>query len=182
MGNSFNSPLIKGLSEDVPVKLRPSVGKHVGLLLISLLLAAVSLWIGTSENWLGYVLAAFFGLGIPIAILQFVPGSSYLLIEREGLTVRNLYRNRYIPWKDIAEFFVVKTKYRGITTATLVAFNYSTTYDRTGFGRRLAKALGHCEGYLPDIYGQNAAELADYLNYRLMQSRARSNTATSKGA
>jgi hypothetical protein len=142
------------------------------------LLVAISLWMGRSGQWLGYVCAAFFGLGIAIAILQFIPGTSYLLIERDGLTVRNLYRNRHIAWQDVAEFFVVKMKSKGITTATLVAFNYSTTYDRTGFRRRLAKALGHCEGYLPDIYGQNAAELADYLNYRLMQSRSRSITAS----
>jgi hypothetical protein len=171
---SLHSTLIKGLSEEVAITLRPSAWKNVGLLVICTLLVAISLWMGRSGQWLGYLCAAFFGLGIAIAMLQFIPGTSYLLIERDGLTVCNLFRKSRTQWTDVEEFFVVKLKSKGITVRTMVGFNYSPSYDRARVGRAVATAVAGCEGALPDTYGQKAQELVEYLNYRLAQSRARS--------
>lgn len=129
---------------------------------------------GQSGERVGYLIAAFFALGIPIAILNFIPGASYLLIEHDGLTVCSLFRKGQILWNDVDEFFVVKLKQKGMTVHTMVGFNYSPSYDRTRTARAVVKALAECEGSLPDTYGQKAEELADYLNYRLAQSRASS--------
>jgi len=174
---SLHSTLIKGLSEEVAITLRPSAWKNVGLLVICTLLVAISLWMGRSGQWLGYLCAAFFGLGILVAILQFIPGASYLLIERDGLTLSNLFRKSRIQWTDVEEFFVVKLKSKGLTVRTMVGFNYSPSYKCSRMARTAAKALAQCEGSLPDTYTESPAELVDYLNYRLALSRARSVTA-----
>lgn len=132
---------------------------------------------GESGERVGYAIAAFFALGIAVAILQFIPGASYLMIERDGLTVCSLFRQSRILWSDIDEFFIVKMKKTGLTVHTMVGLNFSPSYDRSRVGRAIASRLAGCEGALPDTYGQKAEELVDYLNYRLAQSRARAHAA-----
>ena len=166
-----NTVLIKGLDSRTPITLRPSVAKSVFLLLVCLLLVAGGIWMVQTGEHRGYLVAGFFALGIPVAIINFIPGASYLLIEHDGLTVCSLFRKGQILWKDVDEFFVVKLKQTGLTVHTMVGLNFSPSYDRTRTARAIVKALAECEGSLPDTYGQKAEELADYLNYRLAQSR-----------
>ena len=167
-----NTILIKGADSRTPITLRPSVAKTVLLLLIALLFVAGGIWMGQTGERIGYLIAAFFALGIPVAIINFIPGASYLSIEHDGLTVCSLFRKGQILWEDVDEFFVVKLKQKGLTVHTMVGLNFSSSYDRTRTARAIVKALAECEGSLPDTYGQKAEELADYLNYRLAQSRA----------
>ncbi|MCI0352484.1 MAG: hypothetical protein L0Z53_23955 [Acidobacteriales bacterium] len=175
----MNPTLIKGVADTEPITLRPSLRKNLGLLVLCSLFVAGGIWMGKSGEWPGYLIAGFFGLGIPVAILNSLPGASYLIIERDGLTMCNLFRKNRTLWEDVDEFFVVKMKQNGLTTHTMVGFNYSPSYDRTRTARKVAKFLSQCEGALPDTYGQKPQEFADYLNYRLAQSRAHSTRLSS---
>ena len=136
----------------------------IWLLLICATFVIAGLWMGNSRGWVGYACAAFFALGIPIALIQLIPGSSFLKLEHNGLVVRSLFRESTILWQDVHEFFVVTLEQRGFTVNKMVGFNYVSTYDRSKIMRRLARGFAKCEGSLPDTYGMGAEELASMLN------------------
>ena len=63
--------------------LYPTKTKHFMLLLISLAFTAIGIWMGIDGKWMGFLCAAFFGLGILIFIIQLLPGSSYLRLYKD---------------------------------------------------------------------------------------------------
>ncbi|MHC4500212.1 MAG: PH domain-containing protein [Planctomycetota bacterium] len=100
-----------------------------------------------------------------------LPGSTYLRITEEGLTISNLFRKRLFPWDVIDEFRVVELKRRGVNVGKIVGFNFVQSYDRFAAGRRLARAINQCEVALPDDYGMKVEELAELLNSKLQEYR-----------
>jgi hypothetical protein len=132
---------------------------------------AMGLWFARSHRWIGYPLAGLFGLGIPVAIIMLLPGSTYLRIKEDGLTINNLFRKRLFPWDVIDEFLVVELKRRGVNVGTIVGFNFVQSYERFTSGRRFAKAVNQCEVALPDDYGMKVEELAELLNSKLQEYR-----------
>lgn len=116
------------------------------------------------ESWIGYLCAAFFALGIPVAIVQLLPGSTYLRISPDELSFVNMFRVTRIPWDVIDHFFVVALKQTGMTVHKLLGFNFVPSYDRSRIGRRVSSAIAQCEGALSDTYGKKAEELSDMLN------------------
>ena len=116
------------------------------------------------KGWIGYLCAGFFALGIPVAIVQMLPGSSYLRITDDGLSFASMFRVTNVPWNVIDHFFVVSMKQTGMTVHKMVGFNFVPSYDRAKTGRRISSAIAQCEGALPDTYGKKAEELADILN------------------
>jgi len=60
----------------------------------------------------------------------------------------------------------------------MVGFNFVPTYDRGRTARAVAKALGKCEGALPNTYGRKAEELARVLNAQLHAARAQQDSGT----
>ncbi len=129
----------------------------------------VGIWLAQDTGWIGYLCAGFFALGVPVAIIQLLPGSSYLRIADDGLSFANLYRETNIPWSAIDHFSVVTIKQTGITVNKMVGFNFVPTYEPAKIGRRISTAIAQCEGALPDTYGLTAEELADLLNERLAE-------------
>jgi hypothetical protein len=154
--------------------LYPKKSSAVWLLLGCSAFVVVGIWLGNREGWIGYAGAAFFALGIPVALIQLLPGSSYLQIDETGLTFSNLFRKTSVPWSDVDEFFVVTLKQSGLAVHKMVGFNYVPSYGRQLIGRRIAAAIGKCEGALPDTYGKSAEELALLLNSYLQIAKARS--------
>lgn len=153
------------------ITLYPKKSTALWLLLICSLFVAAGIWIAPSKGWMGYLIAAFFGLGIPVAIVQLLPSSAYLQLNDESIAFCCLFRKTSIPWEVIDDFFVVTMRQSGLTIHEMVGFNYVQSYDRTRVGRALAKAISKCEGALPDTYGMRAAELAELLNARLLSRR-----------
>jgi hypothetical protein len=151
--------------------LYPKASKALLLLLISAAFVAIGLWLGSDGEWMGYLCAAFFGLGIPVALVQLVPGSGFLRIEADGFTFASLFRKHSLRWSDIDCFYVVTLRNHGMKTMDMVAFNYSPTYDRMRTARAFAKVIAGAEGALPDTYGRKASALADLLNIRLHEAR-----------
>jgi hypothetical protein len=144
--------------------LYPKKSSAVCLLLICSVFVAGGIWAARSGNWIGYLVASFFGLCLPVALIQLLPGSSYLAIDDTGITVCNLFRKTSIPWSVIGEFHAVTLTHHGLRVHKMVAFNFMPSYDGARLGRRLARLIGGCEGALPDTYGKSAEELAEFLN------------------
>ena len=144
--------------------LRPKKSSAIWLLLGCSLFVAAGLWMAQEKGWIGYLCAGFFALGIPVAIVQLLPGSTYLEIDEDGLSFANMFRVTKIPWNIVDEFFVVSLKQTGVTVHKMVAFNFIPSYDRSQIGRQISTAIAGCEGALPDTYGVKAEELAQSLN------------------
>lgn len=162
------------MTEDKPyLILRPKKTRAIWLLLGCGMFVAGGLWMAQDKGWIGYLCAGFFALGIPVAVVQLLPGSTYLRIADDGLSFANMFRITTIPWNVIDQFFVVTLKQTGMAVHKLVAFNFVPSYDRARLGRRISSAIAKCEGALPDTYGQKAEDLAEILNRCLGQFKER---------
>ena len=151
--------------------LYPKRSSAVGLFFCCSAFVAVGLWLGFGGEWLGFVCAGFFGLGIPVAVVQLIPGSTFLEIDDVGITYASLFRKTSIPWSAIDDFCVVTMKRTGVKVYEMVGFNFVPAYDRSTTGRSVSKVIAGCEGGLPDTYGMKAAELAAMLTSRLDEVR-----------
>jgi hypothetical protein len=107
-----------------------------------------------------YVCAAFFALGIPVALIQLMPGAGYLTLKNDGLICCSLFRKFEVKWEEVQGFGI-----RSFSHNNLVVFDYVPEFRPHATGRRWSKRLAGCEGALPDTYGFNAAELAGILNH-----------------
>lgn len=153
------------------VTLRPKKSSAIFLLLTCTAFVVLGVWMGASGQGPGYLCAAFFGLGMPLGVIQLLPGSGSLVIDAEGITFTHLFRKASLPWSAFDQFLVFTLRHSGLKVHEMVGFNYAPTYDRSKLGRAIARAVGTCEGALPDTYGKKAAERAALLNARLDAAR-----------
>lgn len=153
--------------------LYPKRSSAIGLLVLSLAFVAVGVWMGSSGRWEGWLCAAFFGLGVPIAVVQLMPGSTFLRIDADGITFTNLFRKTSLPWSAFQQFFVVTIRQTGLKVHDMVAFDFAPTHERARAARALSRAIAQCDGALPNTYGMKAQELAELLNARLRDARTR---------
>jgi len=122
----------------------------------------------------GFALVGFCGLGSLVALSQFVPGSSFLRVAPEALTVRSLWRTKFYRWSDIERFGVAdfSTVHFGVRQHhRMVGFNLSPSYPGLRKGGTVGAiniSLVGFEEALPDNYGIDCAELAEHLD-RLRQ-------------
>ena len=52
-----------------------------------------------------YGAIAFFGLGVVVALIQLLPGSSYLELDERGFTTCTMFRKGFERWEDVASSF-----------------------------------------------------------------------------
>ena len=143
---------------------RPGKGKWVLVFLVSAAFVAIGFWTlpdpGTSsDRFWTYGGIVFFGIGVLVSLIQFVPGSSFLRLTSDGITVRIMWRTTSYRWSDIERF--------GVTSHRLIGLDFSASYperDKFRTALKLCRLLSGFEGALPDNYGWNLAELAAYLN------------------
>lgn len=115
-----------------------------------------------SMHFWGWAGVLFFGLCGILAVIQLIPGASFLRLEASGFTVRSCWREHCYPWSDIEGF--------GVATGTgrrdWVGFNFvpgsglAATATMKEFNRT---QMGY-EAMLPDTYGWATATLADHLD------------------
>lgn len=169
--------------------LRPSKTKPIQWLLMNGAFLALALWWAQEIGWRVYPLAGIFGCGVLTAVVQLIPGSAYLQIADEGLSFAQWFRVVSLSWNTIDEFFVVawtpaddesfwswllrlyNFDRSGKTAHEVVGFNFVLSH---GGARRLCRVNavpGKCEAALPDLYGQNAEDLAALLNHCIAQFR-----------
>ena len=103
------------IQESDSIVLRPKKMTALGLLAGSVIFVAGGLLMAQEHGWIGYFCAGFFALGIPVALVQLLPGSTYLRIAEDGISFANLFRVTRIPWDVIDHFSVFSLKNTGIT-------------------------------------------------------------------
>ena len=173
------------MSNSKPVAIyRPSRKKWYPVLLGSMVFTAIGIWLFTASSdftgrLLGFLSIVFFGGSalLSMAVLR-IPGSSFLKVTPEGITIRTLWFTKFYRWQEI-ESFGVDTKsveLRGFRASQkLVGFNYSPHYterQETIFSRMNERLnqTGSSKKFdetLPDSYGEDPEKLASRLtNWR----------------
>lgn len=160
----MNDPAQIGNVAEKGLTLYPRKRSAIGLIVICALLVAVALRFAQERDGRGYICAVFFAIGVVVGMVQLIPGSAYLKIAAEGLTICSLFSKTLISWHDIAEFRVVMIKKFGLNIYKMVAVLFVDAHDRQGTVGRLATRTVGCEGGVPDYYGMTAEEFAKLLN------------------
>lgn len=143
---------------------------------------ALGIWIALTGNWIGFPIAAFFGLGVPIALVELVPGSSYLQVDAAGFTICSLYRRSRVPWSDVEGFFVINPGLPGTKAGRMVGFNFVASRGQASLGRRTARIAGASGGALPGTYGKTPEDLAACMNQWLERAKASASEPLQRGA
>jgi hypothetical protein len=116
---------------------------------------------GSSAWWTGVA----FLLGVPIAVVQLLPGSTYVELGSRGLVSCVLFRRHCTPWSDIDRFCVAWVGGRKV-----VGISYRAGAAKAGL-RRIARSLSGVEGALPSC-SIDPHDLADKLNAALAAQQA----------
>ena len=142
------------------MRLKPSPWRLLLLLAISAGFVALGVFlISSGERLGGWLCAGFFGLGVLVAIVSLLPGSSYLDLSSNGIEIRALYRKWFVRWTDVQEFYPVV-----ISNRRMVGWDYSASYTAHSLGRKVSRGMSGIEAALPDTYGMSAESLATLLN------------------
>ena len=124
----------------------------------------VGWWLRSQESRAGWAAAAFL-LGVPIAVAQMLPGSTYVELGPSGLVSCALFRRHCTPWSDIERFGVARVGGRKVVSIT-----YRAGAAKAGL-RRIALSLSGVEGALPSC-AIDPHDLADKLNVALAAQQA----------
>ena len=151
--------------------LYPKQSQAIGLFFLCAIFVAIGIWMGVTGEWIGYLIAGFFGLGVVIFIVQLIPGSAYLRLDFEGFIFCSLYRRTTLPWSAIDGFHVVVMRQTGMKVHELVGFNFLPSYDRSQVAWQISNVVAEYEGGLPNTYGKSAGELARLMNEHLQRWR-----------
>src|ERR1700746_1330412 len=91
---------------EVPVTLRSSRKKILGLLLLALVFVTSGIWTLPQGGVASWICIVFFGICAVVAAVNLLPNSSYLRITREGFTICSSFRCRFIEWQHVGRFGV----------------------------------------------------------------------------
>jgi hypothetical protein len=138
------------------VTLRPSSRRTLLLLAGSVTFNAITVWMIVSGRtdltaWLSGV---FFGACTLVFLTRLLPNSLSLVLRPEAFTVRSLFRESTVHWRDVEEFGVYR-----IHGQAYVGWNGTHVPAQPGPLRRLNRAIAGYESGLPDTFGVRAEDL-----------------------
>ena len=91
------------------MKLKPAPLRRIYAALVLAVLVVVLASLLPGEKSLGRFVLVFFSglsaLGAVFMLINLLPGSSFLELTPEGMTIRSFYQNAFFAWSDIEEFF-----------------------------------------------------------------------------
>jgi hypothetical protein len=103
----------------LPLRLHPSRLKTLGLLIVAVAFVLGGLFISEARPTLGYLCAGFYGLAIPVFLLQLIPGKTYLELSTDGFVMASLFKHHTERWNDIAEMRVSSVRGNKMVADTL---------------------------------------------------------------
>ncbi len=159
------------LAKQKPLTLYPKRSSAVWWLLLSLMFVIIGIWTFDSNDWKSYCVTVFFGLIATVFLIQLVPGSTYLLIDRRGFTICNLFQKSFIAWSDVDEFYVYSIMDSNDNPVSKMVGIKLLPTSGGRIGKAVAVAIGGHEGALPDTYGKRAEELAALMTSYLQMAR-----------
>jgi len=165
---ALDSPLQNGQSERVsdaesgvtlPVVLRGSRARALRLLMISAVFVAAGVLIAIDNHeGLGWLVVAFFGLCLIVAVAQWIRPPT-LVITAAAFQVRSLGRTWSRDLASCGEFSVSRNP---VANQSMVVFDHPI--DAPKKAAKASRAMSGHTGALPDTFGMNANDLAKLLN------------------
>jgi len=148
--------------------LRPSKGKAIGFLIVSLVFVAIGkLALSKDDLGVGLMCTIVFGLSAVIFGVQLWPGASYLRLTSEGFIICSLFRvGPLVRWTEVSEFRVERLPPHG---TRMVVYDS----DRPSALRKLNRGLAGASDGLPDTYGMKPDALAELMNASRTRERRR---------
>ena len=137
----------------IPATLRPSRLKWASLFLLCSVFVLGGIWMVREGESSGYFVAGFFAIGLPVAVIQLLPGAAYLHLTADGFTFCSLFRAQTFRWADVTEFAIIRVH------IWMIAWNFTTDYRSSPRARGLSKTVCGYEAALPDTYGMKPLEL-----------------------
>ena len=131
------------------------------MLLGSAAFVAIGLLILPRQPFAAWVLIVFFGVGVFIAFVALLPGTTYLRLTPEGYEMRAAFRTLKQSWQHIERF---QTYRLPLSWNRNVGIIYDPSYKSRARTRRLNRSLAGVDGALSDNYGLAANELANLMN------------------
>ena len=128
-------------------------------MIVSLAFTIGGLLMTKDEGLMGWLIASFFGLCLIVFLIQLIPGSTQLLLTKDGFTMTSLFRSHFTKWADVKSF---ELGYLGRNKA--VMFDYVDSHKKHSIGKSIAKELSGNHGALPDTYGMEVTELLILMN------------------
>lgn len=139
-----------------PITLQRSRWKWIWLLLGCTGFVLIGAFIVSKGDWRGWPALAFFGLGIPVAVINLMPGASGLTLDKDGFTASSMFRGHRTAWRDASGFTVFK-----IGPHSMIAYDDANAKGKAIAGANVALS-GRNSG-MPDTYGLSPAELVDLM-------------------
>jgi len=155
----------------VALMLRPRPWKMAGFCALSLALAVPGVLMAREGRGAGWLVGGLFGLSAAAFAAMLLPGAASLVIDREGFTIRSLFRSHRFAWTEAGPFHPVPVGGR-----MLVGFEVAGPHG-AGAMAGLGRVLSGAPAALPDTYGLTPQALADLMN----EARRRACAATGQG-
>ncbi len=139
--------------------LYPKKSKIFGVLFLSSMFVAISVWMIKAEENFGWVGLVFFGLALLVGLLLLVTNRFYLRLTKEGFETRSIFKTRFTHWKEVDEFEVAS-----MNRSLLVVFNYSSLHQKNTRSKQLSRDVAGFEASISAMYGNSPQEMAALMN------------------
>lgn len=158
------------------LKLKPSIWKSLLVTLASSAFVIGGIFMIREGSPAGYLVTGFFGLGIPVGLLQFFPNNTFLLLDSKGFTIQASFKPSFTSWNDVKRFEIARLPGIPITSGSAIAdavhrpkvisIVYEETYTKHEKARAFAKGIsqGQLEGGISNVYKISDQELVNLLN------------------
>ncbi|RPI77529.1 MAG: hypothetical protein EHM45_08735 [Desulfobacteraceae bacterium] len=139
--------------------LKPRKVVWIAILVFCAALTAIGLLMILDRDARGWFVAPVFFIGFLVGFGALLPGSSYLKMDRDGVTCSSLFRKSSLRWEEISNFGVAY-----VGSHKLVGFNYSDPQKMQRKAALLSATLSGYAAAFPDTYGLKAEDLVSLLN------------------
>ncbi len=127
--------------------------------MVGCVFVAAGIWMISHGNSMGWAVAIFFALGLPVFVTRLLPNANYLKLDKKGFEICSLYKTGFYNWKDVEDFTI-----KSVKNNRMVFFEFTEEYqENNDTARKVAAAVSGSEGALPDNYGLSAKELMDLM-------------------
>lgn len=144
---------------DDKIVLRPKPARAILFGIGSMVFTVGGILMMDEESLMGSLTTSFFGLGVIVFLVQLIPGSTELVLTKEGFIVTSLFRSNLTKWSDVKKF---KIGYLGKNKAVL--FDYVDGHNKYNVGKSISKVFSNSHGALPSNYGLSVTELLNLMN------------------
>jgi hypothetical protein len=145
------------------VILRPSLRDTLTLVAMGVACTVISMHLivsGRTDLWFAGVV---FGVCTVVFLILLLPNNSYLMLRPEGFTIRSLYCEHTMSWREMQRFGVYRVGL--FWSAAYVGFTLTPAAAAQRRVRtRVSRFIIGYEGGLPNNFGMKAEALAALMN------------------